>query len=116
MLLSKSSCVCIPCIKSVAPRVCLAEVTFLAFFGPDIITQMGVIIIIYMYSKHSPDYIDSKYMWVHGSNSIGSSVSAGIPFLAILALHRERKRCGQVRPSPCDYQSEVTYAYQVLDL
>ena len=31
--------------KSVAPRVCLVKVPFLAFFfGPDIITEMGVVI------------------------------------------------------------------------
>ena len=83
---------------------------------PDIKTEMGVIIMIYMYLKHSRDYIDSKYMWVHGFNSLGSSVSAEIPFLAFLPLHRERKRCGQVEPSPCYSQSEVLYACQVLDL
>ena len=68
-------------------------------------TEMGVVT--YMYLKHSPDYIDSKYILVHGSNSLGSSVFARIPFLAILAFCRERKRCGQVGPSPCYYQSEV---------
>ena len=36
-----------------------------------------------MYLKHSPDYIDSKYIWVHRPNSLGSSVSAEIPFLAL---------------------------------
>ena len=35
-----------------------------------------------MYLKHSTDYIDSKYIWVHGSNSLGFFV-AEIPFLAI---------------------------------
>ena len=75
---------------------------------------MGVVI--YMYLKHSPDYIDSKYIWVHGSNSLGSSVFGEIPFLAFLALQRERKRCCQMGPSPCYSQSEVVYAYQVLDL
>ena len=84
MLLSKSSCACIPHIKSVAPRVCLAKVPFLAIFGPDMKTEMGVVI--YMYSKDSSDYIDSKYIWVHGSNSLGSSVSAEIPFLTFLAF------------------------------
>ena len=52
---------------------------FLAFFGPDIKIEMGVVI--YMYLKHSPDYI-SKCILVHGSNSLGSSVFAEIPFLA----------------------------------
>ena len=72
--------------------------------------------VIYMNLKHSPDYIDSKYIWVHGSNSQGSCVFAEIPILAFLALHRERKRCDQVRPSPCYSQSEVIYPYQVLGL
>ena len=73
---------------------------------------MGVVV--YMDLKYSADYVDSKYIWVHGVNSIGSSVFAEIPFLAFLALHRER--CCQVGPSPCYSQSEVIYAYQVLDL
>ena len=94
--------------------ICLTKIIFLAFFWHGVNTEMGVVI--YMYLKHSPDYINSKYIWVHGSNSIGSSVSAEILFLAFLALHRERKRCGQVRHSPCYFQSEVIYAYQVLDL
>ena len=73
-------------------------------------------VVIYMYLKQPPDYINSKYKWVHGSNSIGSIIFTDIPFLAFLALHRERKRCGQVGPSPWYSQSEVVYAYQVLDL
>ena len=88
----------------------------MAFFGPGMKTEMGVIIMIYMYLKHSTDYIDSKYMWVHGCNSLGSSVFAEIPFLPFLALHMERKWCGQVEPGPCYSQSDVVYAYQVLDL
>ena len=66
----------------------VVKVPFLAFFffWPDIKTEMGVVI--YMYLKHSPDYIDSKYIWVHGSNSLGSSVFVEISFLAFLALHR----------------------------
>ena len=51
-------------IKPVAPTVRLVKVPFWAFFGPDIKTEMGVVI--YMYLKHSPDYIDSKYIWFHG--------------------------------------------------
>ena len=76
---------------------------------------MGVVI--HMHLKHSSDYIDSKYIWVHWSNSLGSSVFAEIPFVAI---HRKRKRCGHVGPSPCHSQSEVVYAFHsafhVLDL
>ena len=36
MLLPKSSCVCMPCFKPVAPRVYLTRVPFLAFIRPDI--------------------------------------------------------------------------------
>ena len=64
MLLTKSICVCIPCFKSVTPRICMAEVPFLAFWGPDMNIEMGVFI--YIYFKHSPDYINSKYIWFHG--------------------------------------------------
>ena len=69
-----------------------------------------------MYLKHSSDYIDSKYIWVHWFSSLGSSDFAEIPLLALIALHRERKRCGQVEHSSCYSQSEVVYSYQVLDL
>ena len=35
--------------KSVTPRVCMAEVPFLAFFGgPDMNTEMGVVIYMYI--------------------------------------------------------------------
>ena len=40
--------------------------------------KMGVVI--YMYLKHSTDHIDSKYIWVHGSNSLVSSVFAEYHF------------------------------------
>ena len=63
-LLRKSIYVCIPCFKSVSPRVCMAKVPFLASFGPDMNIEMDMII--YMHLKHSPDYIDSKYIWVRG--------------------------------------------------
>ena len=53
MLLPKSICVCIPCFKSVAPKVW-------SIFEPDMNTEMGVVI--YMYLKHSPDYIDFKFI------------------------------------------------------
>ena len=36
-------------------------------------------VVIYMYLKHSTDYIDSRYMRLW-SNSLGSSVLADIPF------------------------------------
>ena len=52
MLLPKSSCICILCIKSVTQSACLAKVSFLAFFWPDIKSEMAVVI--YMYLKHSP--------------------------------------------------------------
>ena len=114
MLRSKSSCACIPCFKAVAPKVCLTKVPFVAIFWPDINSKKGVVI--YMYLKHSQENTDSKYIWVHGSISLGSSVFTEIPFLAILVLHRERERCSQVEPSRCYSQSQIVYAYQVSDL
>ena len=48
------SCVCLLCFKSVPQRVCLDEVPFLSFFGPDMNTKMGVVI--YMY-KNIPQII-----------------------------------------------------------
>ena len=42
----------------------MAKVPFLVFGGPDMDTEMGVVI--YMYLKHSPDSNDSEYIWVHG--------------------------------------------------
>ena len=35
--------------------------------------------------------------------------------LASLALHRERRKCDEVGPSPCYSESKVVYAYQVLN-
>ena len=70
-------CVCIPCFKS-SSKGLSGQSTILAFSGHDMNTEMGVVI--YMNICTSPDYIDSKYIWIHGSNSIGSSVSAEIPF------------------------------------
>ena len=62
MLFPKSICVCLPCFKSVAPRVCMAKIPFFwGGGGSDMNTEKGVVI--YMYLKHSPDYIDSKYLW-----------------------------------------------------
>ena len=94
----------IPCFRSVAPRVCLAKVPSLAFIGPDMNTEMGVVI--YM-NLNIPQIILIPNIYGFWSNSLGSSILADIPFLAFLALHRERKRCGQVGPSPCYSQSEV---------
>ena len=63
MLLSKSSCVYVPCFKSVASKVYLTKVPFVAIFWPDMNTKMGVVI--YMYLKHPPDYINSKYIYIY---------------------------------------------------
>ena len=49
-------------------------------FWPDMKTKIGVVIS--MYLKHSLHYIYSTYIWVHGSNSQGSSFMAEVPFLA----------------------------------
>ena len=117
MLLRKSICVCIPCLSLSPQGFVWPKVPFWAFFGLDMNIEMGVAI--YMYLKHPPDYIDSKYIHIYmgsWSNSLGSRVFAYIPFLAFLALHWKRKRCGQVEPSPCYSQSEVAYTYKLLDL
>ena len=85
LLLPKSiaSCVCIPTFRSVTQKVCLTKVPFVAIFWPNRNTKGGVVI--YIYSKYSPDYIDSKNIWVHGFNSLGSIVLAVISFFAFLA-------------------------------
>ena len=44
--------------------------------------KMEMDVVMYLYLKHSLGYIDSKYIWVHGSNSLGSSTSVEIPFLS----------------------------------
>ena len=55
----------------------LSKYHFGLFFGPDMKMEMDVVI--YMCLKHSPGYIDCKYMWVHWSNPLGSRVFAEIP-------------------------------------
>ena len=47
------------CFKFVAPKVW----SIFGFFEPDMNTELGVVI--YMYLKHSPDYIDSKYIYLY---------------------------------------------------
>ena len=99
MILPKSSCVCIPCFKFVISRgVVLDKVLifwFLFLFCFFVFLEGGV-----ARHKHRnrcdhiqvlqnfQDYIDYKYIWVHGSHSLGSSIFAQIPFLAFLAIHR----------------------------
>ena len=61
-------------------------------FWPDLNTERGVVI--YMYLKHFPDEFDFQIYRVHRSNSLGPSVIYEVPFLACLALHNERRRCG----------------------
>ena len=63
MLLPTSICVCIPCFNSVAAGVVWPNYNFWLFNVPDMNTEMGVVI--YMYLKHSPNYIDSN-IWVLG--------------------------------------------------
>ena len=53
-------------------------------------TEMGVVI--YMYLKYFPDYIDSKYILAHGSNYVGSIVFAEIPFFGIFQPYIGRER------------------------
>ena len=50
MFLPKSICVCIlRFFKSVASRGCIAKLSFLFVFWPDMDTKMGVVIYIYIY-------------------------------------------------------------------
>ena len=58
----KVNCACIPCFKSIVPRACLVKVPFLAFFEGLTCKQK------WMWSCYPNyiDYIDSKYIWVHG--------------------------------------------------
>ena len=58
-------------------------------------TEMGMVI--YMYLKHSPDYIDSKYIWVHG---LRLKCFCRNTILVFVALHRERKRCDPAHVTP----------------
>ena len=55
MLLPKLSCVYIPCLMFVTSRVCLAKVSFFAFFRPDMNTE--IVVVIYMYLKNIPQII-----------------------------------------------------------
>ena len=57
MLLPKSFCVYIPCFKSVAPGFVCPKYLFGLFWGPDMNTEIDLVM--YMYLKHSPDYINS---------------------------------------------------------
>ena len=79
-------------------------------------TEMGVVI--YMHLKHSPDYIDSIYIYIYGFMGLIHKVQVFLlnTILGIFSFTQERKKCGQVGSSPCYSQSEVVYAYQVLDL
>ena len=73
MLLPKSSCVCIPCFKVCCFKDLSGQSTIFGLYLGLTGKQKGVVI--YMYLEHSPGYIDSKYIWIHGSNSLGSNVS-----------------------------------------
>ena len=117
MLLPKSSCVCIQCFKSVVPRICLVRVPFLAFLGAWHGNRNGWGHIHALKTSPRLYWFLNIYIWVYVSNSLGSSVLAEIPFLAYLALHREGICVARsLGPSPCYFQSEVVYAYQVLGL
>ena len=86
MLLLKSGCVYIQILSVSFQGIVWPKYHFWPFFGTDIKIEISVVI--YMHLNHSPDYVDSKYIWFHGINSLGSSVFAKIPFLAFFTLHR----------------------------
>ena len=75
---------------------------------------MGVVI--YMYLKLSPECIDSKYIWVHGSISLGSSVFTEILFFGIFSLTQGKEEVWPGGTQPMLLHSQVVYTYQVLDL
>ena len=87
---------------------CLIKIPFVAILWPDMNSKMCVVI--YMYLNIS------QMIVIPNIYGVGSSIFNKIPFLAFLDLYRERKRCGQVEPSPCYFQIQVVYAFQVLDL
>ena len=111
MLLPELSSVYMPCFRSVVPRLSFAKVQFHWFLGggAKTNTRRGVALMIFF--KHSPGNSDSKYIWLYRYNYLGSSVFE-ILFLALLALQTKRKRCGQVRLTPCNSNSQVMCAYQ----
>ena len=63
---SQSQFVCAYHVLSLSHKGFVWPNTFF-FCGPDMKTEMGVVI--YMYLKHFPDHIDSKYIWVHDLTS-----------------------------------------------
>ena len=73
MLLLESSCVCKPCFRSVAPRVCLAKVSFLTFFhhhynhftdfSPPVLAKMMLLTYIRM-DKHTYKWTDLLFMFI----------------------------------------------------
>ena len=49
-------------------------------------------VVIYMYLNHSPDYIDSKYIYVHGQTPYVQMFLLIYTSWHFLALHREWKQ------------------------
>ena len=74
----------------------------------------GLGVVIYMYLKHFPDYIDSKYISVQCLPPLVKCF-CWYAIFGIFNLTQEKKVCPG-GPSPCYSQSEVVYAYHVLDL
>ena len=50
------------CMHTMFYVCCSKGLSFQSTLWPDINTEMGVVI--YMHLKHSPDYIDSKYVFM----------------------------------------------------
>ena len=89
----------------------MAKSTIFGFLGGLTWTQMGVLIYMYL---NIPQIIFIPNIYIYGFwfNSLGSSVLLIYHFWHF-SLTREGKRYGQVGRSPCYFQSEVVYAYQV---
>ena len=74
--------------KFVAPKICLVEVPFLAWYESR--NGCGHIHILKTFPRlyWFQIYI---YIWVNGSSSLGSSVFAEIPFLSFFSLTQEKE-------------------------
>ena len=71
MLLPKSSWICMPSFRSVAPIMCWQNYHFWPFFSfMRTQEEYGHIYVL----KHSSDETNSEYVLVHGSNSQGLSI------------------------------------------
>ena len=78
-------------------------------------TEMGVVI--YMYLKHSPDYMDSKYILVHGQTKLlRFKCFCLYTTFGIFSHTHDKEEVWPDETLPMLSQSEVVYAHQVFYL